>query len=232
MARATSRQALALIKGTSQRAEKLRSLVGHLDKGLQKSITENELDDHFLQKFCQSISQNDKVNHGDRKRLSKARVITIKEVIQLKEAREAADADKAVKAAAKEAKVKAKKVQGENPLPKRQGRPKKAVQISYYITIIDLGVGDVTQILEEIDIGEDSEWVHIDDFEDPTPPPARKRSNKAWEKAQNDRYIGNNVHRIYLGELVLSSGCKFHEVGGCHTPATPSVIPVTSGIPV
>lgn len=86
--------------------------------------------------------------------------------------------------------------QGENPLLKRQGRPKKAVQILDKITIIDLEVEDVTQVLGKVNIGVDSEWVHIDDFEDPTPPPARNTSNKAWIKAQQDRYIARNLHRI------------------------------------
>lgn len=187
MARATSKQALALIKGTSQSAEKLRTLIGHLDKGLQRSITEKELGDHFHQKFRQAATKRSQANFGDRKRLTKARVITTKEVIQLREAREAADAEKVVKAAVREAKaaarVEKKKVQGENPLPKRQGRPKKAVQISDEVTIIDLEA-------QGLEIGDDSEWAHIDDFEDPTPPPARKKTNKVWERAQRDRSTG------------------------------------------
>lgn len=87
-------------------------------------------------------------------------------------------------------------MQGENRLPKCQGRLKKVVQISDKITIIDFEVGDVTQVLKGLEIEEDSGRVHVDNFKDPTPPPARKKLNRAREKAQNTKYIGSDVHRI------------------------------------
>lgn len=108
-------------------------------------------------------------------------------MIQLKEVREVADIEKVVKATVREAKASArvekKKVQWGNLLPKRQGRPKKAVQISDEVTVIDLEA-------PRMEIGDDSEWAHIGDFEDPTPPPARKKTKKVWERAQRNRSTG------------------------------------------
>lgn len=78
MARVTSKEALSLIKGTSQSAEKLWSLIGHLDKGLPRSITEKVLGDYFHQKFRQAATKRSQANFGGRKTLTKARVITTK----------------------------------------------------------------------------------------------------------------------------------------------------------
>lgn len=105
MARSTSKEALGLVKGTSESAQKLRSLIQKMDHGLQRSLTQKELGDHFHEKFRQSVAQKSQSNYGDRKRLSKARVITTEEVVELREAREVADEEKAAKTAARKAKA-------------------------------------------------------------------------------------------------------------------------------
>src|SRR5205807_5170097 len=50
MVRSTSK-ALTLVKGTSERVQKLHSLIQKMDHGLQYSITKKELGNHFHAKF-------------------------------------------------------------------------------------------------------------------------------------------------------------------------------------
>lgn len=188
MARSTTKEALALIKGVSASACKLRALIERLDKGLQQSITEKEIGDHIHQKFRQAATKKVHANFCDRKRLTKARVITTEEVIRLREVRERADAEKAAKAATREEKKKLKEMQGPTP-PKGKGKGKKAVTISESITVHSIEPENAAGVVVVEEAEE--EWPDIDDLYaqpgDSTPPPSRKRTNKAWEKAQNGR---------------------------------------------
>jgi ClpP class serine protease len=177
MARSTSKEALSLIKGSTDSAVKLRALIYQLDKGLQISITEKEIGDHISAQFRKSVAKRaGKASTADRKQLSKARVITTEEVLRLKEAREAADAEKAVKALARELKKKLKESQG-SPAPKTRGRGKKKVTISEDITvhIIDSdseeeeSVGPASRVGIGVDDEAEEEWASIDDFPDSPP---------------------------------------------------------------
>lgn len=59
-----------------------------------------------------------------------------------------------------------------------------------------MSTGDVTQVLGALETVEDSEWAHVDGFEGPTPCSTRKKLNKAGQKAQDDKHIGNDVYWI------------------------------------
>lgn len=95
--RATKKQALDLIKGQTNSAKVLRGLIEKMDKGLQQSIAEKEIGEHFHQKFREAVAKKAKAGTNSKQRLTKARVITTEEVIRLKEAREKADAEKEAK---------------------------------------------------------------------------------------------------------------------------------------
>ncbi|KAL0632442.1 hypothetical protein Q9L58_008695 [Maublancomyces gigas] len=82
-----------------------------MDKGLQQSITEKEIGEHIYQKFRQLTTKKVQANFTDRKRLTKARVITTEEVIKLRKARESADAESAAKALIRNEKKKLKELQ-------------------------------------------------------------------------------------------------------------------------
>jgi hypothetical protein len=97
-ARSTTREALELVTGNSDTSRKLRALIGQLNKSLQQSITEKEIGDIICKKFRNQVTQRSNATTDDRRRLTKARVITTGEVIRLREEREAADAKKAAKA--------------------------------------------------------------------------------------------------------------------------------------
>lgn len=158
MARSTSKAALNLIKGGSDSATKLRTLIRQLDKGLQISITEREIGDHISSQFRKSVAKRGgKASTTDRKQLSKARIITTEEVIRLKTARETADAEKTAKTLAREQKKKAKELQGP-PVLKTKGKGRKKVTISENITI---------HVLESDTEGVEEEWANIDDFSSP-----------------------------------------------------------------
>lgn len=173
-----------MIKGDSTSARKLRTLVTKLDKGLQQSMTEKDIDDHIHKKFRESVATKSQANFTDRKRLSKARVITTEEVVRLRQARETADAEKAAKIRIREEKKKLKELQSQQgmPAPRGRSRGKKLITISEDIIVHSTELGGAAG-----EVVAEEEWVHIDDFEgefeDSTPPLSRKRVNKAWNKA-------------------------------------------------
>lgn len=192
MARSTSKQALALIKGTSDSASKLRQLVTSMDKGLQAIITEKDLSDHFHEKFRQSVAKKSQTNYTDRKRLSKARVITTAEVLKLREAREAADREKETRAAAskkrkeiKEEKAAVSAVSASSDKAKGKGKVKKTVKISEEITLHSINIsGGLESDWEQ----EEEECPNLESLVITTPAPSRKRVNRTWEKVNKDRY--------------------------------------------
>lgn len=158
MARSTSKGALNLIKGGSDSATKLRTLIRQVDKGLQISITERDIGDHITSQFRKSVAtRGGKASTTDRKQLSKARIITTKEVIRLKKARETADTENTAKTLAREQKNKAKELPGP-PVLKTKCKHGKKVTISENITIHVLEFDT-----EEIDV----ECGNIDDFSSP-----------------------------------------------------------------
>lgn len=186
MARSTSKEALSLIKGSTDSALKLRALIYQLDKGLQMSITEKEIGDHISAQFRKSVAKRaGKASTADRKQLSKARVITTEEVVRLREAREAADAKKAAQALAREKKKKLKESQG-TPVAKPKAKSKKQVTISENITVhiiesdseeegsIGTAGGEGSGGVHEAE----EEWANIDDFPDSPPPSTTRRASR------------------------------------------------------
>ena len=165
MARSTSKEALGLVKGISESAQKLRSLIQKMDHGLQCSLTEKELGDHFHQKFRQSVGQKSHANYRDRKRLSKARVITTQEVVELREAREAADEEKAAKMAARKAKAVVKEERLHSYAKNTSATPppqsKKKVLISDRVTVHtikdDAWVDEITEAIGDLGIEGEAE---------------------------------------------------------------------------
>lgn len=68
-----------------------------MDKGLQQSIAEKEIEEHFHQKFREAVAKKAREGTSSKQRLTKARVITTEEVVRLKEVRLKADAEKEAK---------------------------------------------------------------------------------------------------------------------------------------
>lgn len=185
MVRSTTKGALALITSSSPNSSNLRILIAKMGKGLQQAITEKEIGDHIHQKFRQLTTKKVQANFTDRKRLTKARVITTEEVIKLREARESADAENTAKTLIRNEKRKLKEQQAQENT-KGKGKGKKAVTISNNIIVHNIESGGTEDTVGSLVVEE--EWESIDDFKEPpecsTPLPSRKRVNKAWEKAQ------------------------------------------------
>ncbi|KAH0604547.1 uncharacterized protein H6S33_006924 [Morchella sextelata] len=181
MARATTKEALALLNslGASAHASRLKELIGSLDKGLQISITDKEISDHINNKIRASTAKKTaNATFTDRRRLTKARVITTEEVIRLREAREKADGDKAAKTSIREEKKKLKELLSKEELPssKYKAKSKKSVSISTTISVNNLK--DIGRV--GVDDDED-EWYRVEDFEEESkgspPPPPRRTAN-------------------------------------------------------
>lgn len=129
MSRATAKEALTLIHGTSTSAIKLRRLIMHMDKSLQISITDKEINEHISAQFRKSVAKTSaRASTNDRKVLSKARVITSEDVERLREPRDTVDAVKVAKAMARYIK-KQKRVRG---LQFRRLREERAERKSLY----------------------------------------------------------------------------------------------------
>jgi hypothetical protein len=190
-ARSTTREALELVTGNSATSCKLRALISQLNKGLQQSITEKEIGDIIHKKFRDQVTQRSNATTNDRRRLTKARVITTEEVIRLREEREAADAKKAAKAG--KGKGKEKKIKsGESTTPKPRGRPKKVVNISDEVVVHSISPE------KEVGVVPDEEgWYYIEDLsgsdDEFITPPRRRGVNKAWERDQIEDQLGENV---------------------------------------
>jgi len=67
MARSTSKEALGLVKGTSETVQKLPSLIQKMDHELQRFLTEKELGNYFHQKFLNLLAKNLKPDMGTEK---------------------------------------------------------------------------------------------------------------------------------------------------------------------
>jgi murein endopeptidase len=128
-ARSIAREALELVTRNLDTSSKLRALIGQLNNYLQQSITEKEIGNIIHKKFRDQVTQRSNAATNNRRRLTKARVITTEEVIRLREQRDATDAKKAAKAS--KGKGKEKKIKSaEFTTPKPRGRPKNVVSIS------------------------------------------------------------------------------------------------------
>lgn len=135
LSKSTSNAALNLIKGGSDSATKLRTVIRQLDKGLQISVTEKEIGNHISSQFRKSVAKRGgKASTIDRKQISKARMITTEQVIRLRKVRENADTEKTAKTLAREQNKKAKESQGSR-VSKTKGKSRKKVTISENITI-------------------------------------------------------------------------------------------------
>lgn len=166
MARSTAKEALALVRGGSASAQKLRDLIHQLDKGLQISLTEKDIGDHINAQFRKSVAKKGRTATNDRKQLSKARVITTEDVARLREQREAADIKKAAQVLARDLK---KKVKEE---PKKKV---KKVSIPENITVHTIDIKETgLGVVEE----SEEDWSNIEEF--PTSPPllASRRSSR------------------------------------------------------
>ncbi|KAI5839429.1 hypothetical protein DFP73DRAFT_598751 [Morchella snyderi] len=178
MARATTKEALALLNslGASAHASRLKHLIGSLDKGLQIAITDKEISNHINNKIRASRVKKTTNATTNRRRLTKARVITTEEVIRLGEAREKADGAKDAKASTGEGKKKFKKLLSKKELPssKCNARSEKNVSIATAISVNNL------EDIDGVGVDEDeNEWYRVEDFEEesegsPPPPPHRK----------------------------------------------------------
>lgn len=181
MARATTKEALALLNslGASAHASRLKELIGSLDKGLQISITDKEISDHINIKIRASTAKKTtNATFTDRRRLTKARVITTEEVIRLREAREKADEDKAAKTSIREEKKKLKELLSKEELPSSRSKAKSKKSVSISTTISVNNLKDIGRV--GVDDDED-EWYRVEDFEEESegspPPPPRRTAN-------------------------------------------------------
>ena len=117
-------------------------------------------------------------------------------MVELREAREAADEEKAAKTAARKAKALVKEEQLRSHTKNTPTTPppqsKKKVLISDKVTIHtvenDPWVDEVTEAIGDLGIEGEAERVGGASLESRTPLPAWKRVNKDWERAQKDRY--------------------------------------------
>ena len=91
-----------MVKGEATPARELRTIIDSLSKGLQQMIIEKEIEQETHKQFREKVLNTSKVKTGDRRRLTKARVIDTQEVLRLREARETADAIKAAKVASRQ----------------------------------------------------------------------------------------------------------------------------------
>jgi hypothetical protein len=89
---AHTKQALALIQGRTLSAEKLKVQIAKMVKALQQAITNKEINEHLHQQYRQAVSSVSTAATNDRRRLTKARVITTEDVVRLRVEREAAEA--------------------------------------------------------------------------------------------------------------------------------------------
>ncbi|PUU72603.1 hypothetical protein B9Z19DRAFT_1137153 [Tuber borchii] len=101
-----------MVKGDATPARELRTIIDSLSKGLQQMIIEKEIEQETHKQFREKVLKTSKVKTGDRRRLTKARVIDTEEVLRLREAREAADAIKAAKGAGKQKRQKKSTTEG------------------------------------------------------------------------------------------------------------------------
>jgi len=95
-----------MIKGQATPAHELRTIIDSLSKGLQQMIIEKEIEQETHKQFREKVLKSSKLKTGDRRRLTKARVIDAEEVLRLREAREAADAAKVAKASSAQRRAK------------------------------------------------------------------------------------------------------------------------------
>ena len=117
-------------------------------------------------------------------------------MVELRETREAADEGKAAKTAARKAKALVKEEQlrlhATNTPTTPPPRSKKKVLISDKVTVHttenDPWVDEVTEAIGDLGIVGEEERTGDIGFVSRAPLPARKRVNKAWERAQKDRY--------------------------------------------
>jgi K+-sensing histidine kinase KdpD len=84
--------ALALVKGHTASAEKLKAHITKMDKNLQQSVTNKEIAKHLHGQYRQAVSSRSTATTNDKKKLTKTKVITTENVIRLRKEREAADA--------------------------------------------------------------------------------------------------------------------------------------------
>jgi len=89
------------VKGETTPARELQTIIDSLSKGLQQMLIEKEIEQETHKQFREKVLKTSKIKTGDRRRLTKARVIDTEEVLRLHEARETADAMKAAKAGGK-----------------------------------------------------------------------------------------------------------------------------------
>ena len=91
-----------MVKGEATLARELRTIIDSLSKGLQQMIIEKGIEQETHKQFREKVLNTSKAKTGDRRRLTKVRVIDTEEVLRLREARETADAVKAAKAAGRQ----------------------------------------------------------------------------------------------------------------------------------
>ena len=109
---------MKIVKGKATPSRELRTMIDSLSKGLQQMIIEKEIEQETHKQFRERVLKTSKIKTGDRRRLTKARVIDTEEVLRLREARETADVMKAAKAGGKLRRLKKNPTDGmEQPTP-------------------------------------------------------------------------------------------------------------------
>jgi len=143
-----------MVKGEVTPAQELRTIIDSLLKGLQQMIIEKEIKQETHKQFREKVLKSTMIKTGDRRRLTKARVIDTEKGLQLCEARETADAMKAAKAGGKLRRQKKSPTDG-------MERPTSATTKKKVVIIEDNGefhsTGSSTKALGQED-GWSSEW--------------------------------------------------------------------------
>lgn len=166
-----------------------------MDKGLQQYITNKEIGNDIHQKLRQLTTKKVQTNFTDRKRLTKARVITTQEVIRLREARESGDAKNAAKSIIRNGRKKLRELQVQQKT-KSQEKDKKAVTIANDIIVHNIeseGTRGTEGTVGSLVVEE--EWVSIDDF---SKPPESSTHSLAAKESIN---LGKRLIRLHLGMI-------------------------------
>lgn len=129
-----ARQATGLIKGDSASACKLKTLITQLNKGLQGMITEKEIGDALYRQYRNRVENKPATKTNDRRRLTKARVVTTGDVIHLREECEVANKKKTEKKGRGRRRPK-KAVSDETSGPSMPRTQQQRVQIAQRVTV-------------------------------------------------------------------------------------------------
>lgn len=129
-----ARQAAGLLKGNTDSARRLKAIITQLNKGLQGAITDKEIGEEMHRQYKQRVENKPKAKTNDKRRITKAKVITTEDVLRMKEERETVD--KIKKEKKRNPRGRAKKANlDEGTAPSTPPKEKKNVRISKKVII-------------------------------------------------------------------------------------------------